>query len=196
MLTVFKKYLQDHTPITDEQFEQLSREVTPRSYPKGRILVKPGDTSDNGYFVSKGLLRAYATDEKGKEHIIQFAPENWWIGDRGAMYFGEPATFYVDVVEDAEVVVVNRNFMDRAQEICPAYARYNIYLLHNTARHMQQRIASLLAATAEERYLSFIHMYPNVMLRVPQLMVASYLGITPETLSRVRKELARKNFGK
>lgn len=196
MLTEFKKYLQEHSPFTDEQFELISREVTWRAYPKGRILTRPGDAGDTGFFVSKGLLRAYTVDDKGKEHIIQFAPENWWIADRGSMYFNLPATFFVDVVEDAEVVIVNRNFMERAEEICPAFARYNIRLLHNAAYHMQQRISLLLAATAEERYLSFIQLYPNVMLRVPQLMVASYLGITPETLSRVRKELARKNYGR
>lgn len=196
MLGNFKQYLQAHTPISDEQFDALSREVTVRAYPKGRILVRPGDDAVQGFFVSKGLLRSYTIDAKGKEHIIQFAPENWWLADRGSMYFGEPAAYFMDVVEDAELVVVNRNFLERAQEICPAFASYNIQLLHNAARHMQQRIAQLLAATAEERYLAFIQLYPNLMLRVPQLMVASYLGITPETLSRVRRELARKNFGK
>jgi CRP-like cAMP-binding protein len=196
MLEDFKQYLQAYTPFTDEQFERLSREVTLRAYPKGRIMVRPGDEAHTGFFVTKGLLRSYTVDAKGKEHIIQFAPENWWIADRGSMYFNEPASYYVDVVEDAEVVIVNRNFLEKAQEICPAFASYNIQLLHNAARHMQQRIAMLLAATAEERYLAFIHLYPSLMLRVPQLMVASYLGITPETLSRVRRELARKNFGR
>ncbi|MFT3826746.1 MAG: Crp/Fnr family transcriptional regulator [Chitinophagaceae bacterium] len=197
MLNNFKNYLQQHTPISDEQFEQLSHQVSVRSYDKGRILTHPGDTATtvSGYFVTQGLLRAYTTDEKGREHIIQFAPENWWIGDRSSMYFNEPATFYIDVVEDAEVVIVNRGFMEQAQTICPEFVRFNISLLHNSIRYMQHRISLLLAAPAEERYLSFVQLYPNVMLRVPQLMVASYLGITPESLSRVRKELARKNYG-
>ncbi len=195
MLNTFQQYLQQHTPISDEQFTQLSQQAAVRSYPKGRILTMPGDQTGIGYFVNQGLLRSYTTDDKGREHIIQFAPENWWIGDRSSMYFNDPAAFFIDVVEDAEVVVLNRGFMEHAQEICPEFTRFHIHLLQNSIRHMQQRVSLLLGATAEDRYLAFIDLYPNVTLRVPQLMIASYLGITPESLSRVKKELARKNAG-
>lgn len=195
MIEVFKKYIQEHTPINDAQFELLSRELTERSYSKGRILVRQGDLMSISYFVARGLLRSYTIDNTGKEHIIQFAPENWWIGDRNSGYFNEPAVFFIDVVEDAQVIHISRHFMDRAQEVCPEFSRYTIYLLHNTIRHMQLRINQLLAATAEERYLDFIRLYPNVTLRVPQMMIASYLGITPESLSRVKKELAKRYYG-
>ncbi len=189
----FKKYLQRHISISDEQFDLLGSELTAKSYVKGTHLLGEGGTSQVSYFVSRGLLRVFTLDAKGKEHVIQFAPEDWWIGDRGSMYFNRPAAFNIDVLEDSEVVLLSRSFMDHAQAVCPGFAAYHVQLLHNAAWHMQNRINQLLAATAEERYLHFIHLYPDLTLRIPQWMIASYLGITPESLSRVRRELAHKH---
>lgn len=190
----FQQYLQKHTPIKAAQFAMLKKDLTSKSLKKGQVLLTEGGKTAVSYFVSKGLLRAYTLDTNGKEHIIQFAPEEWWIGDRNSVHFNEPAAFNIDVLEDAEVVVISKAFMEHALDICPDFAKYNIYLLHNTIRHMQKRINKLLAATAEERYLDFIKLYPDLTLRIPQMMIASYLGITPESLSRVRKALAQKHF--
>jgi CRP-like cAMP-binding protein len=193
MLT-FQQYLQKHTPINADQFEILKKHLTAKSFKKGKVLLTEGGRTAVSYFVSKGLLRAYTRDVNGKEHIIQFAPEEWWLADRNSIYFNEPAVFNIDVLEDAEVVVISEVFMQQAFDICPDFGKYNLYLLHNTIRHMQNRINKLLAATAEERYLDFIKLYPDLTLRIPQMMIASYLGITPESLSRVRKALAQKHF--
>lgn len=190
----FQQYLQKHTPINANQFEILRKNLISKSLKKGKVLLNEGEKTNVSYFVSKGLLRAYTLDLNGKEHIIQFAPEDWWIGDRNSVYFNEPAVFNIDVLEDAEVVVITKDFMEQALDICPDFGKYNIYLLHNTIRHMQNRINKLLAATAEERYLDFIKLYPDLTLRIPQMMIASYLGVTPESLSRVRKALAQKHF--
>ncbi|SEL12753.1 Crp/Fnr family transcriptional regulator [Olivibacter domesticus] len=190
----FQQYLQKHTPINVNQFEILRKNLISKSLKKGKVLLNEGEKTNVSYFVSKGLLRAYTLDLNGKEHIIQFAPEDWWIGDRNSVYFNEPAVFNIDVLEDAEVVVITKAFMEQALDICPDFGKYNIYLLHNSIRHMQNRINKLLAATAEERYLDFIKLYPDLTLRIPQMMIASYLGVTPESLSRVRKALAQKHF--
>jgi CRP-like cAMP-binding protein len=144
--------------------------------------------------VEKGLLRSYVLEEDGKEHVIQFAPENWFIVDRSSVYFNDPSESYIEAIEDTEVVFIGEDFMCHAAEVSPDFGRYNDKLLHNHIRQLQKRITLLLSATAEKRYLSFIEMYPDLLLRVPQWMIASYLGITPESLSRVRKELAHKNF--
>jgi len=193
MLT-FQQYLQKHTPINADQFEILKKHLTTKSFKKGKVLLTEGGRTAVSYFVSKGLLRAYTRDANGKEHIIQFAPEEWWLADRNSIYFNEPAAFNIDVLEDTDVVFISEVFMQQALDICPDFGKYNIYLLHNTIRHMQNRINKLLAATAEERYLDFIKLYPDLTLRIPQMMIASYLGITPESLSRVRKALAQKHF--
>lgn len=145
-----------------------------------------------GFFVSKGLLRAYTIDSFDKEHIIQFGPEDSWVSDRNSFYFNLPAMFYVDAIEDCEVVYINKEFYEKAEKIIPGFNSFTVMILHNSIRFMQRRISLLLGATAEQRYLDFIELYPNLTLRVPQWMIASYLGITPESLSRVRKELATK----
>lgn len=192
-MQVFQDYLRKHTPISEAQFQLIKHTLSEKKYSKGKILLTEGGKTDVNYFVCSGLLRAYTLDIYGKEHTIQFAPENWWIGDRNSTHFNEPAAFNIDVLEDSEVVIITKEFMEQAQNICLDFAKYNIYLLHNTIRHMQRRINLLLAATAEERYLDFIQLYPKLTLRISQIMIASYLGITPESLSRVRKELAKKH---
>lgn len=179
-------------PITDAQ--QISLPLKRKKYKKGSILLKINDLCKHSFFVEKGLLRSYTLDEDGKEHVIQFAPENWFIVDRSSVYFNDPSESIIDAIEDTEVVFIDEDFMCRAADVNPIFGRYNDKLLHNHIRQMQKRINRLLSATALKRYLNFIEMYPDLLLRVPQWMIASYLGITPESLSRVRKELAHKNF--
>jgi CRP-like cAMP-binding protein len=187
-------YLQQHTAITDAQWSELLPLVQVRSVKKGTILLKQEAICSEVFFVADGLLRSYTVDDQGKEHILQFGPEHWLIADRNSFYYQQPALFFVDAIEDSSVVLLEQSFFDRAEAIVPGFVKYNMMALHNSIRYMQRRINQLLAADAEERYLDFINLYPNVTLRVPQWMIASYLGITPESLSRVRKELARRNF--
>ncbi len=194
MLTQLKRYIQSKTKVTDEQFDLISSEVIFKKVKKETILLKQGDVCSQVFFVSKGLLRAYTIDDSGKEHIIQFGPEDAWVADRNSFYFNEPAMFFVDAIEDSEIIFLNKNFSDKAISVIPDFASFNVMALHNNIRFMQKRISLLLGATAEQRYLDFIKTYPSLTLRVPQWMIASYLGITPGSLSRVRKELAHKNF--
>lgn len=144
--------------------------------------------------MQSGLLRQFTIDEKGKEHILQFAPERWFVTDRESVYQNRPAVSYIQALEDTHVMQLDESFITRLSEQNKEFAKFNSRLLHNHIRQLQRRVNLLLSATAEERYLDFIAMYPDIMLRVPQSMVASYLGITPESLSRVRKDLAHKNF--
>jgi CRP-like cAMP-binding protein len=194
ILEEFKTYIQNKTKISDDQFEQIADGVTVRAIKKGEIVLLQEAVCSEMFFVSKGLLRSYTIDKDGKEHVIQFAPEDWWIGDRNSFYFSEPSLFFIDAVEDSTVVVLNKDFFVRAEQISPSFGLFNVLALHNTIRYMQKRINCFLSATAEERYLDFVQLHPNLTLRVPQWMIASYLGITPESLSRVRKGLATKNF--
>ena len=147
------------------------------------------------FFVEQGLLRFYALNENGKSDILQFAPENWLVSDRGSVYFNEPSHYFIDAVENSTVILIDTQFIDRISEISPSFRKYNERLLHNHIRHLNKRVSLLLGASAKTRYLDFVKLHPDVLLRVPQWMVASYLGITPESLSRVRRDLASKNFG-
>ena len=193
MLEKFAQYLRDRLSITDEQATSSVSCLKTKTIKKGRIILSAGDLKSEAYFINSGLLRYYSIDEKGKAHIIQFAPENWMISDRDTLVFNEPSVFYIDAIEDTEVVIVNKDFFPAMQNIVPEILQLNVLMLHNSIRFMQKRINMLLSATAEERYLNFIKLYPNLTLRVPQWMIASYLGITPESLSRVRKDLAKKH---
>lgn len=190
----FTEYLQTKAGITNEQLLVLNDAIQSKTIEKGSVLLRQGEICHHSFFVEKGLLRSYTTDEAGKEHIIQFASESWIISDRSSIFFNEPSDFNIDAVEDTSVILLDQNFINLACEISVSFRLFNDKALQNHIRHLQKRINLLLGASAEERYLDFIKLYPDMLLRVPQWMIASYLGITPESLSRVRKELAKRNF--
>lgn len=194
MLDRFATYLRNRLKITESQAVEAVACLKIKTFKKGQVLLNVGDLKSETYFVNKGLLRYYSIDEKGKEHIIQFAPEDWMLSDRDTTIFNEKSSFYIEAIEETEVVIIKKDFFIEIQTIVPEILELNILMLHNSIRFMQKRINMLLSATAEQRYLDFIKLYSNLTLRVPQWMIASYLGITPESLSRVRKDLAKKHF--
>jgi CRP-like cAMP-binding protein len=193
MLDQFKDYLRKKITITDEQFELISSGIKIKTFEKNTIILSPGDISQKTYFVTEGLMRCYSVDSKGKANVIQFAPEQWWLSERNS-FFNEPSDFFIDTIEPTTALIITKNFFNDAAIHVPCLHDLNNTMLNNSIRFMQKRINMLLSATAEERYLDFIKLYPNLTLRVPQWMIASYLGITPESLSRVRKDLAHKHF--
>jgi len=147
---------------------------------KREILQSAEDLNSKVYFVESGLLRSYSIDENGKEHIFMFAPENWLIGDGVSM--DEPCQLFIDVLEDSVIIPIEKNdsiIMDSNKLI----KRVSV---------LQNRIIKLMSATAIERYEDFIQTYPDIVQRVPQKMIASYLGITPEALSTVKRNRLKK----
>ncbi len=194
MLGNLKTYLLTNTDITEEQYKELEPLTFSLKIRKGTVLLEQNQVCNRSFFVCKGLLRSYTVDEMGKEHIIQFASENWWIADRSSYFFNEPSDLFIDAIEDTEVVYVQKEFSDKLQELSKNYNPFTIIALHKNIRQMQKRINYLLSATAEKKYLDFIESHRLLTLRLPLHMIASYLGITPESLSRVRKQLALKNF--
>jgi len=194
MLDYFKAYLQQSIAITDEQFSLISGNLKIKEFAKHEMILMQGDVSAQVFFVVDGLLRSYSIDNKGKEHILQFAPEKWWMSERNGILFNEPSDYFIDAIEATKVIIIPKDYFMVAGQHVPCLLDMNNTMLNNSIRFMQKRINMLLSATAEERYLDFIKLYPNLTLRVPQWMIASYLGITPESLSRVRKDLAHKHF--
>ncbi len=187
-------YLSEILEIPKDSISACSSFYMKKKVAKNEFLLRDGDVCNQTFFVEKGLLRMFSIDKNGREHIIQFAPEKWLMSDRSSLYFHEKSKYYIEAVEESEVLLLSNDFFTGIIEKYPHTAENNDLLLQKHIRNLQNRVNSLLAETAEERYMNFIKMYPDIMLRVPQWMVASYLGITPESLSRVRKELARKNF--
>ncbi|MDB5031186.1 Crp/Fnr family transcriptional regulator [Mucilaginibacter sp.] len=189
----FLQYLKKNLELTDSQLEQLFPMLNVKIVPKNYLLLRLGETRSYAYFVEKGLLRSYSIDETGRQHIIQFAPENNIISDRASLYFSAPSNLIIEAIEETTVIVMDHHYTDYVAEL-PGFYKKNEVILQHHVWHLQSRIETLLGATAEARYLEFIKRYPNLTLRVPQWMIASYLGITPESLSRVRKELATRHF--
>ena len=191
-MELFKKYLKKKAKVSDEKFRQLEKSAAEKKIAKGDFLLRQAEVCNKIYFVEKGLLRAYKVDDGGKERINQFAPENWFITDRSSILFNLPSEYFIDAMENSELIVIDNEFLIEASNISVRFREYNKNLLHNHIRQLQKRIDSLLGLNAEKRYLYFVETYYNLTLRVPQWMIASYLGISPETLSRVRKKLSVK----
>jgi len=191
MYESLRAYFESKLSISEAQFAVVAQALTPKSVRKNELVVWQGEVERRGAFVVKGCLRSYVVDKKEKEHILQFAPENWWISDQYSMLRGLPAMFSIDAVEDSEVLLFGPDFFPLLQTIGPEFQAFFHTLLQNSVASMLRRLISTLSATAEERYLEFLQMYPTLVQRLPQRMIAAYLGITPESLSRVRKELAR-----
>jgi len=186
----FKSYLLRKGGLTPAEYEQITSYIRAKKIKKGSYLLREGEICTLTFFVEAGLLRLYRLDEAGKEHILQFASESWLVSDRGSVYFKAPSKCYIDAIEDSTVILLDEEFFTQINAVSKGFRKYNERLLQNHIRHLNDRINRLLSASAKERYLAFIRLYPDVLLRVPQWMVASYLGIKPESLSRVRKDLA------
>lgn len=194
MLTKFYNFFQANGNISLEGMESLKSRYQRLEVKKGEFLLREGGHCKHTFFVESGLIRMYAIDGQGKEHIVQFACENWLLSDRSSVYFDESSDYFIDAIEHTVVVLLEKDFVDELIKVNPHFQRINEQLLHNHIRHLQKRIHGLMAETAEERYIEFVELYPDLTLRVPQWMIASYLGVTPESLSRVRRDLAKKNF--
>lgn len=196
MLQNFKTYLFEKMGVDTTSFKKLEPYINSKNIKKGDLLLKAGDVCKHTFFVEQGILRFYGLDENGKENILQFGTENWLVTDRDSVYFKEPSNYYIDALEDTTVILLGKDLVELIAKLNPSFRKKNEKLLHNHIRHLNRRIHLLLGASAKTRYLEFIKLYPNVLLRVPQWMIASYLGITPESLSRIRKDLAKQNFTK
>jgi CRP-like cAMP-binding protein len=156
MITDFNSYLTENTELSVEHLQQLAGCFTNKTVEKGQILLNRGELCHYSFFVEKGLLRSYTIDDMGKEHIIQFAAENWFVSDRSSIYFHEPAEYYIDAIEKSSVVFVDAQFNKKAAAINPAFSHLNEKLLQNHIRYLQKRINLLISASAETRYLDFI----------------------------------------
>lgn len=157
---------------------------------KKQYLLQEGDVCKYTAFVNKGILRSYTIDEKGNERIIQFALEDWWITDIYSFLTAEPSTFNIDVLEDAEVLLITKAAQEEMVLQVPKMERFLRLLMQNSLIAMQRRLIGSLNYTAEDKYLQLLDSCPTIIQRVPQHLIASYLGITPETLSRIRRQMA------
>lgn len=189
---VLRNYLDARAAFGPGDFDLIRSVFLFKRLSAGEFLQRAGDITRHAAFVASGCLRNYVIDSKGKEHIVQFAPETWWVADATSLNSGTPSTFFIDAIEDSELLLIDAPSHQMLVDRVAGYAAAFRTGLQRHAAAKDQRIVSSLSASAEERYLEFIRVYPSIALRVPQSMLASYLGVTPETVSRIRKNLSRR----
>jgi CRP-like cAMP-binding protein len=156
------------------------------------FLLEPGEISRTENFINKGCLRTYTVDDNGFEHILMFAVEDWWTGDLNSFLNQRPATYFVQALEDTEVIQYTKENLDKLLVQVPKFERFYRIALQKSLISLHQRISQNLSLTAEERYLNFRKKYPHLLERLSQKQVAAYLGITPIFLSMLRKKLSIK----
>lgn len=189
MFELLRKKIASIIEINDEDFDFLRSLFLPKKIKKRQYFLQEGDICKYQAFIEKGILRSYTVDEKGSEHILQFASEGWWMADLSSYLTNEPSFLNVDAIEDSELLLITKPSWELAMQKIPSLEHYFRIILQNHLVATQKRLLQSLSETAEQKYLRFIDTYPDCLSRVPQHMIASYLGIKRETLSRVRKQM-------
>lgn len=184
------KTVQQKVTLTSDEAELLKQFFTLKKVRKRQYMLNEGEVCKYNLFVAKGLLRSFGVEENGYEQVVQFAVEGWWISDLNSFFSGDVAVYNIEALEDCELLLLTRQSMDEMLEKLPKMERYFRLLMQNHIVALRQRIIASQRHSAEERYIKLIEGFPTILARVPQQYIASYLGMTPETLSRVRKQIS------
>jgi CRP-like cAMP-binding protein len=180
------EYFARSFPLDEEEKELIRAKFHSRLFRKRQYVLQEGDVCTQFNFVIRGCLRMYRIDEKGATHIIQFASENNWINDLGSFHGEKPSSLNIDALEDTVVLHISRNDLISLYTQAPKFDRIFRVLVENAYVRLQERLLQNISSTAEERYQSFIELYPHLINRLSQVQIAAFLGVTPEFLSRIR----------
>ncbi len=191
-LLIHKINEKNSTPLSLGEVESVKKALKPKRLLKRQYLLQEGDVCKYMAFVDKGTLRSFMVDDKGNEHILQFALEGWIIADLYSYLTGEPARLNIEALENSDLLLIDLESQERLLKEIPKVLTYFYYLMQSAYVALQKRHIGKLSLSIEENYSNLIKSYPDIIQRVPQHMIASYLGITPETLSRVKKQMFSK----
>lgn len=184
MSNVLQQQIEKIVQITDVEFEYILSHFKKKKFKKHQFVLQEGEIVENDYFILSGCLKSYSTDANGKLHIIQFGMEDWWITDYQAYYNQTKATVNIDCIEDTEVLCLS--YTNR-EKICAEMHKIEHFFRKKTNKRnvaLQNRILLLLSSNAKERYDKLLEQYPQLFQKVPKQLIASYLGVSRETLSR------------
>lgn len=182
-------YIARYVTLTPDEQQVLLASVIRRRYLKGQYIVQQGDVCQYESFVLAGCTKAFYVDPEGQEHIAMFAIENWWVTDLGSFITQKPADYNVLCLENTEVIQFSYDKLQQLYKEIPALERFFRIIIQNAFVASQDRVVQSMSMPAKERYLAFREKYPQIEQRVPQYMIASYLGITKEFLSKIRSQL-------
>ena len=187
ILNYINKYAS--TLISDEDFKDIIPHFIQKKFKKKQYLLQEGEVCKYLAFIVKGAFRKYYLDENGNEHVVDLYIENWWAGDRESFVTSMPSLYNVEAWEDTEVFMLSRESVLTLRSECPWFNEFTLKLDEQNNIATQRRITSSISFSAEKRYADFVKRHPYFLQRFPQHIIASYLGITKDTLSRIRKKM-------
>lgn len=183
------EYMHQYIDLTSQEREIVLQHISYRKYLKGQFVVQQGDVCKYESFVVKGCLKSFYVDNDGQEHIAMFAIEDWWVSDLGSFLTQTPADYNVQCLENTEVIQFTFEQLEQLYHLVPKLERFFRIILQKAYVASEKRIIRNLSLPARDRYLEFKNQYPQIEQRVPQYMIASYLGITKEFLSKIRSQI-------
>ena len=192
MFEAFENYLKEKADLDAEEISAIRAVSIEKKIRKRQYLLQEGDVCHYDCFIVKGCLRTYKVDNNGVDHILRFAVENWWISDRESYHSGNPSKCNIDALENCEIILIDKPDFILLLNTIPKFKNFVDILLAKSYNAIQDRIMDAISYSIEERYHNFITQFPNIFYRVPLHMIASYLGVSRETLSRVRSQSAKK----
>ena len=188
------KYISNHsvTPLTESDLQIIKKSFTPKKFRKRQFFLQEGEVCNHLAFIVKGAMRQYSVDGKGGEHMIRLSIENWWAGDRESFTNQTPSRYFIDAWEETETLVASKADVAKRLNSIPAMAEVTTVLSQNNSIALLNRVNASISLTAEQRYDDLQKSYPQFLERFPLHIIASYHGVTPETLSRIRKQIVLK----
>ncbi len=187
------EYMNQYIDLTSDEQQILQERANYRRYLKGQYIAQHGDICKYESFVLKGCIKTFYVDNDGQEHIVMFAIENWWTADLGSFITQTPADYNVQCIENTDVIQFSHQALEELFVLIPKLERFFRIIIQKAYVASEKRIIRNFSLTAKQRYLKFREQYPKIEQRVPQYMIASYLGITKEFLSKIRSELIANN---
>jgi len=185
------EYFSKLLPLDSNEIDAVKTAFKERKIKRRQFILQEGDICKFNTFVVEGCFRMYFVDEKGKEHNIQFAVENWWIGDIGSFHSEEPSKLYIEAIEYSVILQIKKQDQLDLFVNYPKFNQIFRVFTENALVACQRRVLQNISSTAEERYLDFVKRHPNFFNRISNVQIASYLGVTPEFLSTIRKKIAK-----
>lgn len=192
MFEVFENYLQHKASLTPEELAMLRAVAIAKKLRKRQFLLEAGDINRHQTFVVKGCLRLYRIGPDGREHILRFAPENWWMSDRESYTTGTPSKGNIESLEETDILQFTKENWEEMTHKIPAFRVFEENILARSLAASMNRVYKTISLSTEEKYEDFAQTYPGIFKRVPLHMIASFLGVSRETLSRIRKQDAQR----
>jgi CRP-like cAMP-binding protein len=186
------KNVSKHIQLTKDEEKHFITFLKEKKIKRKQFILHENEICENSVFVTNGCLRGYTIDQNGFEHILQFAPPDWWIADMYGLISQKPGNLNIDAIEDTDILLLSRKNQEKLFVDVPKFERFFRIITENSLVANRQRVLDNMSLTAQQRFAAFCHHYPTLIEHLPQKLIASYIGVTPEFLSKVKAEYFKK----